>query len=476
MVNTLLVSTVLAGLISAQPGGAPNPPSGDPAKSPASKAPATPRPARPADPPRVEAKPLTEVNVGPKELEEAVTRGIEILLSMQEDDPNKPGKGEGEAAAEWPYEGVYRVGGQIPIGYRVGGTSIAARALVYAPGYDRDPKRQAAVAKALRFVCAQTAHPLMSFKDYTGGYDVRGWGYIYGLELIADLKLRGAGPAGMPVELAAEADRAARFYIQGLIDLEIPTHGGWNYARSGPRTEASAPSPFMTGSALQAIAVARRAGFEFPQASIDRALAYLDRSRGAEAAGRTVVYSGDARPGSERSNGVPGATGRMCVVESTLVLYGKGDLKNVRNAVERFIEHWAELDKRRARSGTHVAPYGVAPYYFMYAHLHAARCVELLPEAERPALREKINKLLFSVRSPGGEWNDRVFPRSAGFGTAMAMLAIGEGTWPAPAQPRLAAAPKATPAATPAASPAQGPAQGPAKSPAGTSAPATPGR
>lgn len=416
---------LLAGLFALQPAGTP------PATNPAKKAPPQPaaRPA-PAEPPRVEAKPLDQVLIGPKDLESAVTRGIEILLSMQEDDPNKPGKGEGDAVAEWPYEGVYRVGGQIPIGYRVGGTAIAARALLYAPGYDADPKRQAAVSKALRFVCAQIDHPLMSFKDYTGGYDVRGWGYIFGLELIADLKLRKA----IPKDQVEAAEKAAAFYIEGLQQIEIPTHGGWNYARSGPRTEASAPSPFMTSSALQAIHVARRAGYPFPKDAIDRGLAYLDRSRGA---GATIVYSGDAKPGSERSNGVPGAMGRMCAVEATLLLYGKGDVKNARNAVEKFIEHWAELDKRRARSGTHLAPYGVAPYYFMYAHYHAAQAVELLPEADRPILREKINRLLFSVRSPGGEWNDRVFPRSAGFGTAFAMLAIGEGTWKAAPLPRL---------------------------------------
>lgn len=423
------------GLVALQPGTLP-PPTSPPSAAPAKKAPSAPARQAPADPPRVEAKRPQDVQVASKDLEQAVERGIEILLSMQEDDPNKPGKGEGDAAAEWPYEGVYRVGGQIPIGYRVGGTAIAARALLYAPGYDADPKRQAAVAKALRFVCAQIDHPLMSFKDYTGGYDVRGWGYIYGLELIADLKLRGA----IPKDLAPAAEKAAAFYNEALQAIEIPTHGGWNYARSGPRTEPSAPSPFMTASALQTVSVARKAGFEFPQAVVDRALAYLDRSRGA---GATIVYSGDAKPGSERSNGVPGAMGRMCAVESTLLLYGKGDVKNARNAVDRFIEHWAELDKRRARSGTHVAPYGVAPYYFMYAHYHAAQAVELLPEADRPILREKINRLLFSVRSPGGEWNDRVFPRSAGFGTAMAMLAIGEGTWAAAPQPRTGPTPAA---------------------------------
>jgi hypothetical protein len=56
--------------------------------------------------------------------EEAIARatreGIDFLLGAQ----------EGPDRAEWPYEGVYRVGGVIPYGYRVGGTGIVGRALL----------------------------------------------------------------------------------------------------------------------------------------------------------------------------------------------------------------------------------------------------------------------------------------------------------------------------------------------------------
>jgi hypothetical protein len=98
----------------------------------------------------------------------------------------------------------------------------------------------------------------------------------------------------------------------------------------------------------------------------------------------------------------------------------------VRFAVEKFFEFWPELEKRRKKTGTHVAPYGVAPYYFFYAFTHAAAAIELLPEAERAANRTKFRELLFKVRDADGTWNDRVFPRSASFGTAMSVLALVE--------------------------------------------------
>lgn len=82
----------------------------------------------------------------------------------------------------------------------------------------------------------------------------------------------------------------------------------------------------------------------------------------------------------------------------------------------------------------------VAPYYFMFAHQQAAQAVELLPRPERAEYRRRINELMFSVRGEDGSWNDRVFRRSAGFGTATAMLALMQpdlkpAGWPPKAPP-----------------------------------------
>ena len=81
-----------------------------------------------------------------------IARGVEHLLAVQ----------EGDSKAEWPYEGVYRVGGQIPIGYRVGGTALCATALLRAPEYERDAPRQQSVARATRFIIDGRTHALMT--------------------------------------------------------------------------------------------------------------------------------------------------------------------------------------------------------------------------------------------------------------------------------------------------------------------------
>ena len=52
--------------------------------------------------------------------------------------------------------------------------------------------------------------------------------------------------------------------------------------------------------------------------------------------------------------------------------------------------------------------------------------IEMLPQGERAEYRRRVNNLLFSVRAEDGTWNDRVFPRTASYGTAFAMLSILE--------------------------------------------------
>lgn len=339
-----------------------------------------------------------------EELDEAVREGVTRVVSME----------EGEDGGEWPYEGVYRYRGSIPIGYRVGGTGIAALAMALTPGYDEDESRQQAVSRAITFICAGTGHDLMS-PDYDGGYDVRGWGYTYGALALLTLEREDL----LPEAQVDEAREASGFYVAALQKIEIPEIGGWNYARAnGGRP--SPPSSFMTASALQTLFIASDLGYEVDAGVVERGLAFLDKNR---ARSGEFVYSGEA---SQRgAGGVPGAIGRMVIGETTLHLAGRRDEADVRGALDAFLVHWEELEKRRAKTGTHVAPYGVAPYYFFFAHHYAAQAAEVLPRREREVYRGKLNGLLMSVRdAESGTWNDRVFDRSANYGTSMAVLAI----------------------------------------------------
>ena len=80
---------------------------------------------------------------------------------------------------------------------------------------------------------------------------------------------------------------------------------------------------------------------------------------------------------------------------------------------------------RKSQTGTHIPPYGIAPYYFLYGHVYAAQAIEFVSDPKkRDELRGKMRAMLAKSREADGSWNDRQFERSGGYGTAMALLAM----------------------------------------------------
>ena len=347
-----------------------------------------------------------------------VSIGLEFLLSSQ----------EGPAKAEWPYEGVYRVREDgrpvIPIGYRVGGTALVSTALLHLPAGDSATARDAALARAVTFICRSTDEPLMQWSDYDGGYDVRGWGYIYALSFLCDLQRVDAVPEGMD----ATVQQAIEFYAKALQQIAIPDWGGWNYSRNRNVHKPGPQAPFMTGPALQALFAAAERGLPIDADTINAALDALERSRSTTGA---VEYSGGPEQASPDTHAA-GAAGRMLSSETTLLLAGRGSAARVRGALDSFLAFWDELEARRSKTGTHKGPYGVAPYYFFFAHYYAAQAIELLPEPLRREYREPLRRRLEQVRMEDGRWNDRVFPRSASYGTALALLSLNMSDIPPP--------------------------------------------
>lgn len=350
------------------------------------------------------------------ELRAARERSIPLLLGLQESmDPAV------KEACEWPYEGVYRVPGedgkpQIPIGYRVGGTSIVCSALLRAQPQALEAQSEKAILRSLDFVLRALKLPLMQ-PEGCKGYDVRGWGHAYALEFLLLLRER----TNLPKERLPEVDAAVRWLIEALDKLEHSQSGGWNYARTDAPDGAS---PFMTAPTLQFLYMARAAGFEVPDALVERALATLEASRGESGA---VQYSTNAKTDRGKAEAeVPAAVARMAVVETTLLLAGRSDPARVEKAVESFFAHWEWLEVRRRQNGTHIPPYNIAPYYFFYGHRYTAQAIEFLPEEKRAAARKRLYQLLWAVRESSGGWNDRVFPRSENFGTAMTLCALLE--------------------------------------------------
>jgi len=371
-------------------------------------------------------KALASKAVERTELDSAIQRGIALLLAAQESlDPQQKLK------AEWPYEGVYRAqenGSQhvIPLGYRVGGTSIACLALIEACDGKPRPEVREAIERALGFVLAMLDAPRMD-AGFLDGYDVRGWGHAYALAFL--LRLREAGL--LPESTRATAEHAIPYLVEMLEKTSIQDPGGWNYSRRKDTARAS-PATFMTAPTLQILFEAAQAGEKVDELVVEKALATLEQARLDSGA-----FQYGTNPEHKTGKGfedVPGSIGRSPICEVTLYLAGRGSLERIRAALDAFFEHWQWLEVRRKQGATHIPPYMIAPYYFFYAHRYVAQAIELLPEAERAGYRERLAKLFWAVREADGGWNDRVFPRSENFGTAMTLLALKAPTLRPPAR------------------------------------------
>ncbi len=369
----------------------------------------TSKPKKPKADPAPEPKDPTDLKpVAEREIDAAIQRGIALLIADQEslDGPKK---------AEWPYEGVYRVDGKIPIGYRIGGTSICALALIQASGPEIKKDARAAIDRAFAFVLERLDDPLMS-TDFVEGYDVRGWGHAYALSFL--LGMREAG--FVPEKQKAYVDARIKLLIGILQQTQIGSRGGWNYARG--QGDKSSPSTFMTAPTLQILFEARRQGEIVDDATVERALQTLEDARFDN--GAFQYGSNPKHKTGEGFEAVAGSIGRAPICETTLYLAGRGSLERIQVAVDSFFLDWRWLEQRRRQNGTHIPPYFIAPYYFFYAHRFVAQAIELLPEEKRPEYRKKLYELLWHVREEDGGWNDRVFPRSENFGTAMTMIAL----------------------------------------------------
>lgn len=323
---------------------------------------------------------------------ELVRKAVGELVKMQED------------GGQWPYEGVYRVNGQVPIGYRVGGTAIVAETLLLAAPEDKEAR--AAVARGLAFVLKELADPLMeaSTKDTN---DVRVWGHAYALQFLC--QVRATKTAG---DQAKAVDEWLPKLVQTLLTEEIEG-GGWNYA--GRRWHAA----FVTAPVVQALLLAKSQGEKVPDEVFARTRKVLEASWTDAGA---FVYSGTTKDG--RSDELPGSCARSAVCETTLVLLGGGTTDAVRAALAAFHKHWDELEKRRKQKGTHEGPYLIAPYYSYYGHRYAAQAIQMLPEKERERERDRLLAVILKTRDADSTWNDRVFPRSRNYGTAMIVLAL----------------------------------------------------
>ncbi|MDF1838063.1 MAG: hypothetical protein P1V35_09360, partial [Planctomycetota bacterium] len=280
-------------------------------------------------------------------------------------------------------------------------------ALIHAPGYDSDPERKAAVERGLTFVLGRIKTDSTLAAGPKEGYDVRGWAHAYGMNLMLLMRKKGL----VPKKQVEKVDEAINHLIH-CLQVNALGKGGWNYASDRPNH----CSPFMTGPTLLFLFEAKAQGFDVPTDLVEDALTALEKGRAKKTG--SYGYAG------ARKEPMAASSGRAAIAELALLRAGRSDTDRLRTAVLGFFDNWEHLFTRKSQQGTHEGPYSIAPYYFFYAHAYAALAIESLPEKERADFRGQLEGLLWKTRQSNGAWNDRIFPRTESYCTAMSLLAL----------------------------------------------------
>ena len=323
-----------------------------------------------------------------KKSEQVIEKAISRLVELQHED------------GAWPYEGVYRVRGKIPVGYRIGGTSIVCSALLNG----KEKQVTDAISKGVDLVLKELENPLME-PSRTQRYDVRIWGHIYALDLFCRIK-----SAKGYEQLKKKTEPWIKKLADAVVFQEIEG-GGWNYANKMRHC------CFVTAPAVQSLLLAKQHGVEIPAEVFSRSVEILKTSR---KEGGVFPYTGT----SSRRDTQAGSIARGPVSEATLEMLGNGNPSTLKSAIDSFHKNWDELEKRRKKTGTHLPPHGIAPYYFYYGHRYVAQAIRMLPPETQDEEFEKFRAVLMKTIDPDTTWNDRVFEQSKAYGTAMSLLAL----------------------------------------------------
>lgn len=320
--------------------------------------------------------------------EQVLSKAIGRLIELQHED------------GAWPYEGVYRVNRKIPVGYRIGGTAIVCSALLTA---DKAQVRSA-ISKGTDLILKELEDPRME-PSRTQRYDVRVWGHIYALDFFCRVKKT----KGFD-DLNKKTEPWIKKLTEALVFQEIEG-GGWNYANK--RRHCC----FVTAPAVQALLLAKQLGVDVPEPVLQRSIKILKDSRKASS---VFPYTGTA----SRRDTQAGSIARGPVSEATLQMLGNGDEELLQDSIDSFHKNWDELEKRRKKTGTHLPPHGIAPYYFYYGHRYVAQAIRMLPKELQDSEFDKFKAVLMKTMDPDNTWNDRVFDQSKAYGTAMSLLAL----------------------------------------------------
>lgn len=351
----------------------------------------------PAEPLRTEA------------LESGIRRGIEFLLKDQNADGSWGTAGRTKDLNIMAAPGSHHA-------FRTAVTALCVSALIEAGGDSEAVRRS--IERAEQFLFDEL--PRVRRADETLIYNV--WTHAYGIQALVRMHRR------LP------NDRTRQRRIEDLIRTQYDylgryesVEGGWGYYDFDSHTQRpdSSSTSFVNAAVLVAFHEAKELGVPPPAKLTRRA---IDSTRMQRKPDFSYLYGyylrwrpmlGINRPG--------GSLGRSQACNLALRLWGDRTVTDqvLRTWLDRLVSRNGWLDLGRKRPIPHESFFLVAGYFFYFGHYYAARCMELLPPADRPFYQDHLGHLLLRLQEQDGSWWDYpLYNYHQQYGTAFALMAL----------------------------------------------------
>ncbi len=353
----------------------------------------------------------------PSQVEHAIKRGVDFLLSDQNKD------GSWGSARNTKGLNIYAPVPGAHHAFRSAVTALCVSALIQTK--DERPEVRHAIDRGEKWMLDNLSKLRRATPDAI--YNV--WGHGYALQAFARMYHRHADDPKLQKEILAQIDQQFE-----LLQRYASVDGGWGYYdfHVGSQKPASSSTSFVNAAVLVAMDEAKTTGAKPPEKMVRRAITSLKRQQLPD---YSYLYGEYLKWQPARGINRPGGSlGRSQACNLALRLWGD------REITDHVLEVWLNrlfarngwLDIGRKRPIPHESWFQVAGYFYYFGHYYAARCIEELPPDKQQVFRDHMAKILLERQEKDGSWWDYpLYDYHQQYGTAFALMTLVPHTEPA---------------------------------------------
>ncbi len=344
------------------------------------------------------------------EIRQAIDRGIDFLLSQQNEDGSW-----GNSDEQRPFQ-IYAPLPGAHHAFKTAVTGMCVSALIETGR--QDSTTILAIEKGDQWLREHLAR----LKRATGDAIYNVWGHAFSIQALVRLHQR-------PGTADSTKDLYRQLIVQQMemLDRYESVDGGWGYYdfRYQARQPTSDSISFVNATVLVAFKEAEQIGVPPNERTTKRAIAATKRQQKPDF---TYLY-GEYLKNSPMMgiNRPAGSLGRSQACNAALRMWGDEKITDLvlKNWLYRLYVRNGWLSIGRKRPIPHEAWFQVAGYFYYYGHYYAAYCIEMLPEAEREPYRRQLARIILQYQEPEGDWWDYpMYGYHRSYGTAFSLMTL----------------------------------------------------